>query len=145
MKECCKKIKYGSRNSRHGRPHEAPSTTPRRQRRRRAKSLSGITFTSLLVLSVAIAATVFTCVEYLMLQNNVSQLEKTLIAMEESLDQKIKANDAAYDQMNQAYDLEYIYKVAVEELGMVYPNNNTIITYQKSNSDYVKQFSDIPK
>ena len=33
---------------RHGRPHEAPSTTPRRQRRRRAKSLSGITFTSLL-------------------------------------------------------------------------------------------------
>jgi hypothetical protein len=80
-----------------------------------------------------------------MLQNNVSQLEKTLIAMEESLDQKIKANDAAYDQMNQAYDLEYIYKVAVEELGMVYPNNNTIITYQKSNSDYVKQFSDIPK
>lgn len=42
------------------------------------------------------------------------------------------------------YDLDYVYRVAVEELGMVYPNNNQIITFEKVEESYVRQYADIP-
>jgi cell division protein FtsL len=124
------------------RQYEVPS--PRRQQYRHPKTLSGINLASLLVLSVAIITTVYVCVDYLRLQTQVSQMDNQIISMEEDLASKTKENDAAYDAVNTAYDLDYVYKVAVEELGMVYPNKNTVITYQGSNDTFVRQYEDIP-
>ena len=123
--------------------YEIPS--PRRQEHRQPKSLSGINFASLLVLTVAIIATVYVCVEYLKLQTNVSQMEKSIISLEQELTIKTNENDAASEMVNTAYDLDYVYQVAVEDLGMVYPNKNTVITYQSSDDDYVRQYEDIPE
>ena len=123
--------------------YEVPS--PRRQEHRHPKTLSGINLASLLVLTVAIIATVYVCVEYLMLQTNVSQMNKNIISLERQLTSLTNENDAAYEMVNTAYDMDYVYKVAVEELGMVYPNKNTVITYKSSNDEYVRQFEDIPE
>ena len=54
-------------------------------------------------------------------------------------------NDAAYEAIDTAVDLNYIYKVAVEELGMVYPNKNEVITYKSGSESYVRQYADIPE
>lgn len=123
-------------------PYELP--TPRRQEQSQPKSISGINFASLLVLSAAIIATVYVCVEYLKLQTEVTKMDKTIVSMEKELTTLTNENDAAYEAINTAYDLDYVYHVAVEELGMVYPNNNTVITYQSSDNDYVRQYEDIP-
>jgi cell division protein FtsL len=123
--------------------YEVPS--PRRQEHRQPKSLSGINLASLLVLTVAIIATVYVCVDYLMLQTQVSQMNKNIISLEKELTTLTNENDAANEMISTAYDLNYVYQVAVEELGMVYPNKNTVITYKSSTEDYVRQYEDIPK
>jgi hypothetical protein len=42
-------------------------------------------------------------------------------------------------------DLDYVYKVATEELGMVYANKNQVRLYNKTESEYVRQYEDIPE
>jgi cell division protein FtsB len=118
--------------------------SPRRQEHRQTKTLSSINFASLMVLSVAIIATVYVCVDYLMLQNQVSQMNKSIIRLEKELTVLTNENDASFEAIDSAVNLDYIYQVAVEELGMVYPNNNEVITYKSSSSNYVRQYEDIP-
>lgn len=124
------------------RSYERP--VPERRHHNQPKALSGINFASLLVLTIAIIATLYVCVQYLQLQSEVTRMDKTIISMEQKLTQLTNENDAAYEAINTAYDLDYVYHVAVEELGMVYPNNNKVITYRSGNEDYVMQYEDIP-
>ncbi|MDF2907193.1 MAG: putative rane protein [Herbinix sp.] len=119
--------------------------SPRRQEHRQPKVFSGINFASLIVLTVAIIATVYVCVDYLMLQNQVSQMDKSIIKLEKELTVLTNENDASYEAIDTAINLDYIYQVAVEELGMVYPNKNEVITYKSSSSNYVRQYEDIPE
>jgi cell division protein FtsL len=118
---------------------------PERQVQRQPRMMSGISMTSMLVLTMAIVATLYFCVEYLMLQYDVSTMEKDIVTMEHTLTTMKNENDAAYEQVNATYDLDYVYQVAVGELGMVYPNKNTVITYQGKDEGYVRQYQDIPK
>ena len=41
-------------------------------------------------------------------------------------------------------DLKHIYEVATGELGMVYPSDDQILYYDKTESGYVRQYEDIP-
>ena len=116
----------------------------RRQAASSPKAFSGINFASLVVLTFAIIATVYVCVDYLKLQTQVSQMKKSIVKTEQELTALINENDAAYEAIETAVDLDYIYQVAVKELGMVYPNNNEIITYKSSSTNYVRQYEDIP-
>lgn len=123
--------------------HKIPSR--RRQEQVKPKALSGINLASLLVLCIAIIATLYMCVEYLKLQSNVSQMDNKIVTMENRLTDMTKANVAAYESINKKYDLDYVYKVAVKDLGMVYPNKNKVIKYKSGKADYVRQYKDIPK
>ena len=38
-----------------------------------------------------------------------------------------------------------IYKIATEELGMVYANKDQVRMYNKTESEYVRQYEDIPE
>ena len=42
-------------------------------------------------------------------------------------------------------DLDHIYDVATKELGMVYANKNQILLYDKTESEYVRQYEDVPE
>lgn len=117
----------------------------RQQQHSHQKTLSGINFASLIVLTVAIIATVYVCVDYLMVQNQVTVMNKRIVSMEKQITTLTNENDAAYEAINTAVDLDEIYRVAVEELGMVYPNKNEVITYQRGSADYVRQYEDIPE
>jgi len=122
---------------------QQPQTRPQRQVRRAPKGMQSISFTSLLVLAAASIATVYVCVEYLKLQYEVTAMEKNIIAMEKELTALTNENDAAYEAINTAFDLDYVYRVAVEELGMVYPKDNTVITFKSSGVDYVRRYEDM--
>jgi cell division protein FtsL len=114
-----------------------------RQPQRQPRAMHGISFASLLVLTAASIATVYVCIEYLKLQYEVNTMDKNIISMEKELTAVTHENDAAYEAINTAFDLDYVYHVAVEELGMVYPQNNTVITYKSSGTDYVRQYEDM--
>lgn len=122
--------------------YEIPS--PQKHVHRQPRALQGISLASLMVLTIAIIATLYVCVEYLMLQYDVNQMDQTIISLEHDLTTKSNENDAAFEQINTAVDLDYVYHVAVDELGMVYPNNNKVIAYKSGAKDYVRQYEDIP-
>lgn len=118
---------------------------PRKQVQRRPKSQPGMDLLFLFVLSLAILATVYVFVQYLREQSDILQSEKNIIAMEHTLTSLSDQNNAAYEQISKEYNLQYIYDMAVGELGMVYPNKNKIVKYKSSDADYVIQYSDIPE
>lgn len=126
-------------------PKRRVDTVPERGVRSQPRRLSGISKASLFVLTLAIGATLYFCIEFLMLQHQVSKMEKDIISLERSLATIRNENDAAYEQINMVYDLDYVYSIAVNELGMVYPNNNEIITFKKTEESYVRQYADIPE
>lgn len=125
-------------------PEIRERTRPERHVRQEPKDLSGISPASLFVLILAIGVTLYFCIDFLMLQNEVNTMEKNIVSMEETLASMKKENDATYEQIKSTYDLDYVYKVAVSELGMVYPNNNEVITYNKADESYTRQYADIP-
>ena len=68
-----------------------------------------------------------------------------IITIEKELEFLKSENDALETRINTSLDLDYVYRVATEELGMVYPNKNQVILYNKTESEYVRQYEDIPK
>ena len=125
------------------RQYDLPSR--RRQEQNQPKALSGINLASLLFLIVAISVTVFVCFEYLSLQTDVTHLSKVVETNQKKLTALTKENDATMDKMNAAVDLDKIYQTAVEDYGMVYPNKNTIISFESSDDSFVRQYEDIPQ
>lgn len=118
------------------------------ERRRKVKeqpsSLTGMSLASLFVLAAAIAITLYVCVDYLKLHYAVAEMDKTIVKLDSEVTTLRNKNNAAYEAINMTYDMEYVYQVAVQELGMVYPNNNTIISYESADNSYVRQYADIP-
>lgn len=123
--------------------YEVPS--PRRQVPKKPMASPGISIGSLLVLTAAIAATLFMCVNYIKVQSDINHLEKEIKSKQETLITLTKNNDAAYEELNNTYDLDYVYRMATEEYGMVYPGNKAVVKYKGSDDDYVRQYEDIPK
>ena len=123
--------------------YEVP--TPRRQENRQTKTLSGINLASFFVLAVAIFATVFVCIDYVRVQSDINSLNKNITTKQEKLITLTRDNDAEAELVKKEYDLDYVYHMAVEKYGMVYPKNSKVITYKSSDDDYVRQYAEIPQ
>lgn len=105
----------------------------------------GIDLISALFLMCAIVATLFVCVNYLKVQSDVVQLNKSISGLEKEITSLEKENDALAAVLeNEKYDLETVYQMAVGVLGMVYPNNNEVIYYNSESEGYFRQYQDIP-
>jgi cell division protein FtsL len=122
-----------------------PIRQPARKRRRKPKANIGIDLFSVLFLTIAIAVTLYTCIEYLQVQSGVTEQNKEIAKLEHSLVKLQNQNKDDLSKINTSLDLNYIYEVATKELGMVYPNKNQVIPYKSNLSDYVRQYKDIPE
>jgi cell division protein FtsL len=116
-----------------------------REIRRKPHRSVGIDVFSLLILTMAIGLTFYTCIEYLSVQTGITRMDKQIAGLESDLTKMQNENNAALSSLNTSLDLNYIYQVATTELGMVYPNENQVITYQSTLSDYVRQYEEIPE
>lgn len=106
----------------------------------------GIDLVSALFLMGAIVATLFVCVNYLKVQSDMVQLNKSISSLEKQITSLEKENDALESVLeNEKYDLETVYQMAVGVLGMVYPNNNEVIYYNSESEGYFRQYYDIPE
>ena len=80
-----------------------------------------------------------------LLENLTLLEEKVRIQDEiEELNELTNSNDELELEINAGIDYEQIYNTAVNELGMVYPERDQVITYDAGVSEYVKQYHDIP-
>jgi cell division protein FtsB len=118
---------------------------PVRETRKRPRMGAGIDLFSAFILTVAIVVTLFSCITYLGVQAGKTQMHKEIAQLERSLAKLQDENHAELSKLNTSLDLNYIYQVATTDLGMVYPNENQVITYESNLSDYVRQYEEIPQ
>ena len=78
------------------------------------------------------------------MQADIVVANKAISRLESQLKDMQTRNEAAYNAVVEAVDFDEVYRVAVGELGMVFPNKNRVLTYQVDASGYVRQYADIP-
>lgn len=103
--------------------------------------VSGI---SVLILTVATILTLFICVQYVQLQSEITFRLKRINSLETQLNDLTILNNEADKRINCYVDLNYIYQVATEELGMSYADAEQIALYTNSGAEYVRQYENIP-
>ena len=72
-------------------------------------------------------------------------MQKEIISLESQYSELKLSNDDAYARAVSSVDLEEIRDIAINELGMVYANKDQILLYDKTESEYVRQYEDIPQ
>ena len=100
-----------------------------------------------LVASVALFMLVMggLCFHYIQLQTEVNTRIHRIEQKKKQIEVLKQKNDALQNAINASLDPEKIYTMATEELGMVYPGENQVIEYKKQESEYVRQYENIPK
>ena len=98
----------------------------------------------LLMLMAAMGCMLYICVSYIHIQSDMSARMNSIKGLEQELAELKTQNDALETQINTFVDLDHIYKVATEELGMVYANKDQVLLYNRTESEYVRQYEDIP-
>lgn len=97
------------------------------------------------MLTIAAICTLYLCVNYIQVQSSITSRIHNIELLEKDLEVLKSENDALETSINTYVDLDYVYEVATQELGMVYANKNQVIMYNKTESEYVRQYDDIPK
>ena len=88
---------------------------------------------------------VFLCVMYLRLQSEVVNHSENLTTLQEDLANLTEANNTAYNAAEDSVNLEEVRDKAMNEMGMVYESQGTVIEYESPASGYVKQYDSIPE
>lgn len=96
-------------------------------------------------LAVAAVAAVLLCVSYLQLQSELVNRSENITALQGELVELTEANNTAYQVAEDSVDLEEVRNKAVNELGMVYAAQGSVTEYTRPESNYVKQYSEIPQ
>ena len=122
----------------------------REQQKKQAKSLkpnfcSNTSIISMILLVAAIVVTLYTCLGYLKVQADIVVVNKHIKTLEAELSDLEVRNASAYNAVVESVDFDEVYRVAVTELGMVFPNKSTVLKYDASAEGYVRQFADIPE
>lgn len=120
------------------RSYERDTEVVKRQKR---KSMS---FQYVLFLAAATVITMAVCVGYLQLRAEVDSRIEYIGEMEIDLKDAKAENDANYNYVMKDVDLEEIRRIATEELGMTYAAKDQVVLYESEESDYVRQYEEIP-
>ena len=114
-----------------------------KNRKKVKRSEMGQPFLYLLMLTAAVIATIYICFNYLALQNSVTSRMDNIERLETTLENMRTENDALEQSIDTAVDLNEVYSIAVNELGMVHAGRDNIIEYERTENEYVKQGEDI--
>ncbi len=128
------------RQRRHRKSHKSSPTVKRNQQNALRLDLPYV-----VVLTAAVACVLIILVNYLHVQSAISSRIHSIESLELELERLKAENDELETRINSSIDLDRIYRVATEELGMVYANREQVLLYDKTESEYVRQYEDITK
>ena len=98
-----------------------------------------------IMLTIAAICTLYLCVNYLHVQSSITARINHIEDLESEIEVMKSENDALETSINTYVDLDHVYEVATKDLGMVYANKDQVILYNKTESEYVRQYEDIPQ
>lgn len=115
----------------------------RKTRQRRLEQSKSINLSTFVMLAAVVGVMLYLCVGYIKAQSSVTALNNEIISLETKHDALKAKNDSDLKEIEATVDLQKIYDIATKELGMVFANNNKIVTYENNESAYVRQYEDI--
>ena len=129
-------------------PQQSPAPEPEKKvgravRRNRLK-IAYLTPAYMAFLGVMIAALFFVVVSLITVSGEITGAEKKLASLTAELNAVRADNSAARVYMDKSIDINEVYHIAVGEYGMVYPNEDQFVYYQKNEGSYVVQNEKIP-
>ena len=86
----------------------------------------------------------YLCFSYLKVQASINASVNWIANLEEQISKVRSENAVRENRLSAQMDLEEVYRIAVEELGMTYPQENEVVTYSEQMREYVRQYEDIP-
>lgn len=110
-----------------------------RKNREKAKHMS---LGYVLFLMAALCVAVFVLISYVQVQAEITTLNETISGQQKELNSLRVSNDEAYNRILSSVDLEEIKRIAIGELGMVYPEEGQIISYSNVGNDYVRKVNE---
>lgn len=94
---------------------------------------------------LAIFASLYLCVSYVMVYSDIEATSKEITALERQIDKLKSSNEIEYAQIDSSVDLKKVYKRATKQLGMVPATSNQVYSYDNMKSDRVIQYGNIPE
>ncbi len=96
-------------------------------------------------LSVALVAAGLILTGYIKLQCDITNSIKNIAKLESTLNVMTMDNDEVYNRILASINLEEIRQIATQELGMQYASEGQIVKITGEDSDYVRQYMDLPE
>lgn len=93
----------------------------------------------------AVVITFGVCMHYLQLVSSVSDVKENIVTLQRQATKAKSANDEMQRKLDTSVDMEYIRNTAINELGMVYASKDQVVMYDYQESDYVRQYEEIPE
>ena len=117
----------------------------RRQRQKQIRRNNKINLMYTVAVASVAAVVFFICYQYLNVQAIAKTNSDVIAELKSELSTLKENNDVLESDINASIDYDAIYDTAVNELGMVYPEKKQVITYDSKESEYVKQYKDVPE
>ncbi len=115
------------------------------QTRRNQEKALRLSLPFVLFVSAAALAVVGICVQYLGLQTSITRRIDKIQELQGNIADLRRENRALETDIETYYNLDRIYAIATQEIGMVYAAPAQVIVYDKTESEYVRQYDDIPE
>ena len=97
-----------------------------------------------MAMNPAFAVTLVACLMMLSMQAEVTNQGNTITMLQAKIESMEEENNAYETRINNSIDLEAIRDTAINKLGMVYPTEGQVLYYDLTESDYVRQYQDVP-
>lgn len=127
--------------------HERDREEERRERMagRMAKEKKIHNRIHLLMVTIAIIASLYLCISYVMVYSDVNSTKREVVALERKVEKMKIETETAYAEIDSNVDLGKIYSKATKKLGMIPASGNQVYSYDNKKSDRVIMHNDIPK
>ena len=108
--------------------------------KRNVEKRRGLNAGYVLYLTAMMCITGYFCMNYLNLTSSITTDLSTIARLEAQYNSLKAENDDYENRINGAVDLERIKKVAMNDLGMQYAEDDQIVYYESDDTDYVRQY-----
>lgn len=109
------------------------------ENRRRKEKAQYMSVGYVLFLTVALVFAGVVLVKYIQVQTELTNVVKVISNQEIELNNLRVKNEENYSRIISSVDMEEVKRVAIGELGMVYPKEGQVIFYTNEGNDYVRK------
>ncbi|MBQ5953006.1 MAG: hypothetical protein IJL47_03030 [Lachnospiraceae bacterium] len=86
----------------------------------------------------------YLCFSYLKVNASINASMNRIASLEQQLVKARAENAVMENRLSAQMDLEEVFRIAVEEMGMVYPDENEVVEYTEQMREYVRQHENVP-